>query len=29
MTSEQLGNWLKSEIEKWAEMVKAINLNLE
>jgi tripartite-type tricarboxylate transporter receptor subunit TctC len=29
MTSEQLGNWLKSEIEKWAKVVKAANLKLE
>jgi len=29
MTPEQLGNWLKSEIEKWAKVVKAANLKLE
>ncbi len=29
MTTEQLGNWLKSEIEKWAKVVKAANLKLE
>ena len=29
MSSEQLGNWLKSEIEKWAKVVKAANLKLE
>ncbi len=29
MTSEQLGSWLKSEIEKWAKVVKAANLKLE
>jgi len=29
MTSEQLGNWLKSEIEKWAKVVKAANLKLD
>ena len=29
MTSGQLGNWLKSEIEKWAKVVKAANLKLE
>jgi len=29
MTPEQLGNWLKSEIDKWAKIVKAANLKLE
>jgi tripartite-type tricarboxylate transporter receptor subunit TctC len=29
MIPEQLGNWLKSEIEKWAKVVKAANLKLE
>jgi len=29
MTPEQLGNWLKTEIAKWAKVVKAANLKLE
>ena len=29
MTPEQLGNWLKKEIDKWAKVVKAANLKLE
>ena len=29
MTPEQLGNWLKKEIDKWAKIVKAANLKLE
>jgi hypothetical protein len=29
MTPEQLGNWLKSEIGKWAKVVKAANVKLE
>ena len=29
MTPEQLGNWLKTEIDKWAKVVKAANLKLE
>ena len=29
MTPEQLGNWLRSEIAKWAKVVKAANLKLE
>jgi tripartite-type tricarboxylate transporter receptor subunit TctC len=29
MTPEQLGNWLKREIDKWAKIVKAANLKLE
>ena len=29
MTPEQLGNWLKSEIDKWAKVVKAANVKLE
>ncbi len=29
MTPEQLGDWLKSEIDKWAKVVKAANLKLE
>jgi tripartite-type tricarboxylate transporter receptor subunit TctC len=29
MTSEQLGNWLRTEIAKWAKVVKAANLKLE
>ena len=29
MTPEQLGNWLKSEIDKWAKIVKAAGLYLE
>ncbi|MCE9639709.1 MAG: tripartite tricarboxylate transporter substrate binding protein [Betaproteobacteria bacterium] len=29
MTPEQLGNWLKSEIDKWAKIVKAAGLKLE
>jgi tripartite-type tricarboxylate transporter receptor subunit TctC len=28
MTPEQLGNWLKTEIDKWAKVVKAANLKL-
>ena len=28
-TPEQLGNWLKKEIDKWAQVVKAANLKLE
>ena len=28
MTPEQLGNWLKTEIDKWAKVVKAVNLKL-
>jgi tripartite-type tricarboxylate transporter receptor subunit TctC len=29
MTPEQLGTWLKKEIDKWAKIVKAANLKLE
>jgi len=29
MTPEQLGNWLKSEIDTWAKVVKAANVKLE
>jgi tripartite-type tricarboxylate transporter receptor subunit TctC len=29
MTSEQLGNWLRAEIAKWAKVVKTANLKLE
>jgi tripartite-type tricarboxylate transporter receptor subunit TctC len=29
MTPEQLGSWLKREIDKWAKIVKAANLKLE
>ena len=29
MTPEQLGNWLKKEIDKWAKVVRAANLKLE
>jgi tripartite-type tricarboxylate transporter receptor subunit TctC len=29
MTPEQQGNWLKKEIDKWAQVVKAANLKLE
>jgi tripartite-type tricarboxylate transporter receptor subunit TctC len=29
MTPEQFGNWLKTEIDKWAKVVKAANLKLE
>ena len=29
MTPEQLGDWLKSEIDKWSKVVKAANLKLE
>ena len=29
MTPEQLGSWLKSEIDKWAKVVKAANVKLE
>jgi tripartite-type tricarboxylate transporter receptor subunit TctC len=29
MTSEQLGNWLRTEIAKWAKIVKTANLKLE
>ena len=29
MTPEQLGNWLRSEIAKWAKVVKAANLKLD
>ncbi len=29
MTPEQLGNWLKIEIDKWAKIVKAAGLKLE
>ena len=29
MTPEQLGNWLKTEIDKWSKVVKAANLKLE
>ena len=29
MTPEQLGTWLKKEIDKWAAIVKAANLKLE
>ena len=29
MTPEQLGNWLKSEIDKWAKVIKAASLKLE
>ncbi|MDB5808226.1 MAG: hypothetical protein JWN94_348 [Betaproteobacteria bacterium] len=29
MTPEQLGGWLKKEIDKWAKVVKAANLKLE
>ena len=29
MTSEQLGNWLRTEIAKWAKVVKTANLKLE
>jgi tripartite-type tricarboxylate transporter receptor subunit TctC len=29
MTPEQLGNWLKSEIDKWAKVVKAANVKLD
>ncbi len=28
MTPEQLGNWLRTEIDKWAKVVKAANLKL-
>ena len=28
MTPEQLANWLKTEIDKWAKVVKAVNLKL-
>ena len=28
MTPEQLGNWLKTEIDKWAKVVKSANLKL-
>ena len=27
--NEVFGNWLKSEIEKWAKVVKAANLKLD
>ncbi len=29
MTPEQLGTWLRKEIDKWAQVVKAANLKLE
>src|SRR5258705_108698 len=29
MTPEQLGNWLRTEIAKWAKIVKTANLKLD
>ena len=29
MTPEQLGNWLKTEIDKWAKVIRAANVHVE